>query len=122
MIAKTLRWFKSQNSDSKKPNLSAFFHRPLLKVYVTSDLPHETIHCKKRLMVFSSPTGISLTKLSLAENTLIIPTRESLVTSLLGTGKPLTFFHSVGIQEASITSVYCSWGRSFLAFLPHMCV
>ena len=97
-----------------------FFHRPLLKVYVTGDLPHETIHCKKRLTVFSSPAG--LTKLSLAENTLIIPVRESLVTSLLGTGKPLTFFYSVGIQEASITSVYCSWGRSFLAFLPHMCV
>ncbi len=31
------------------------------------------IHCKKRLMVFLSPAGMSLTKLSLAENNLIIP-------------------------------------------------
>jgi hypothetical protein len=31
------------------------------------------LHCKKRLAVFPSPTGMSLTKLSLARNNLIIP-------------------------------------------------
>jgi hypothetical protein len=31
------------------------------------------IHCKKRLAVFPSPAGMSLTKLSLAGNNLIIP-------------------------------------------------
>ncbi len=33
----------------------------------------ERLHCKKRLAVFSSPAGMSLTKLSLAKNILIIP-------------------------------------------------
>ncbi len=31
------------------------------------------LHCKKRLVVFPSPAGMSLTKLSLAGNNLIIP-------------------------------------------------
>ncbi len=31
------------------------------------------IHCKKRLMIFPSPAGMSLTKLSLDGNNLIIP-------------------------------------------------
>jgi hypothetical protein len=31
------------------------------------------LHCNKRLAIFPSPAGISLTKLSLAENNLIIP-------------------------------------------------
>jgi hypothetical protein len=31
------------------------------------------LHCKKRLAVFPSPAGMSLTKLSLAGNNLIIP-------------------------------------------------
>jgi hypothetical protein len=31
------------------------------------------VHCKKRLVSFPSPGGMSLTKLSLAENNLIIP-------------------------------------------------
>ncbi len=31
------------------------------------------IHCKKRLAVFPSPAGMSLTELSLAGNNLIIP-------------------------------------------------
>jgi hypothetical protein len=31
------------------------------------------IHCKKRLTIFPSPVGMSLTKLSLAGNILIIP-------------------------------------------------
>jgi hypothetical protein len=36
-------------------------------------------HCKKRLGVFLSPAGMSLTKLSLARNNKIVPARESLV-------------------------------------------
>jgi hypothetical protein len=36
--------------------------------------PAKTImHCKKRLAIFPSPAGMSLTKLSLAGNNLIIP-------------------------------------------------
>jgi hypothetical protein len=33
----------------------------------------KVIHCKKRLAVFPSPAGMSLRKLSLAGNSLIIP-------------------------------------------------
>jgi hypothetical protein len=32
-----------------------------------------SLHCKKRLTIFHSPAGMSLTKLSLAGNNLIIP-------------------------------------------------
>jgi hypothetical protein len=32
-----------------------------------------TLHCKKRFSFFPSPAGMSLTKLSLAGNNLIIP-------------------------------------------------
>ncbi len=35
--------------------------------------PFPQIHCKKRLAIFPSPTGMSRTKLSLAGNNLIIP-------------------------------------------------
>jgi len=35
-----------------------------------------SIHCKKRLAIFSSPAGMSQTKLSLAGKTLIIPYQE----------------------------------------------
>jgi hypothetical protein len=38
---------------------------------VATALP--SIHCKKRLSVFSSPGGMPLTKLSLAGNNLIVP-------------------------------------------------
>ncbi len=34
------------------------------------------VHCKKRLAIFSSPAGMSLTKISLAGNNLIIPGQE----------------------------------------------
>jgi hypothetical protein len=36
-------------------------------------LPHPSIHCKKRLSFIPFPAGISLSKLSLAGNNLIIP-------------------------------------------------
>jgi hypothetical protein len=44
------------------------------------------------LAVFPSPAGMSLTKISLARNNLIIPVRESLISDRLGTGKQQTFF------------------------------
>jgi hypothetical protein len=62
------------------------------------------LYCKKRLAVFLSLAGMSLTKLSLAENNQIIPAqwRVWLATSRLGTGKWLTFFYSVLIRVYSI--------------------
>jgi hypothetical protein len=47
------------------------------------------LHCKKRLAVFPSPAGISLTKLSLAGNKLIIPAREIVIPA--GAVKTLTY-------------------------------
>ncbi len=44
----------------------------------------QNLHCKKRLAIFPSPSGMSLTKLSLAGNNLVI--------SRLGTGKLQSFF------------------------------
>ncbi len=38
----------------------------------------EPVHCKKRLPIFPSPAGMSLTKLSLAGNISIIPRRGEL--------------------------------------------
>ncbi len=54
------------------------------------------VRCKKRLTIFPSPAGMSLTKLSPIRNKGIInnsrPGRVWLVTSRLGTGKLLTFY------------------------------
>jgi hypothetical protein len=36
---------------------------------------HSLLHCKKRLTIFLSPAGMSLTKLSLAVSNLIIPSQ-----------------------------------------------
>jgi hypothetical protein len=50
----------------------------------------QLLHCKKRLPIFPSPAGMSLTKLSLDGNTVIkfFPTRESLVSDIpAGDGK-----------------------------------
>jgi hypothetical protein len=57
----------------------------------------QTVHCKKRLAIFPSPTRMSLTTLFQAGNNLIIPGPWTVwsVISRLGTGKPLTFFYSV---------------------------
>ncbi len=62
----------------------------------------EMLHCKKRLAIFQSPAGMSLTKLSLAGNNLIM----TLVTSRLGTGKSLTFFTVWSCMSQQILS-YC---------------
>jgi hypothetical protein len=53
------------------------------------------VHCKKRLAIFPSPAGMSLTKLSLAGNNYSRLGRVWLVTSRLGTGTSRTFFYSV---------------------------
>ncbi len=37
--------------------------------------PNDSLHCKKRLLFFPSPAGMSLTKLSLAGTNLTIPGR-----------------------------------------------
>jgi hypothetical protein len=47
-----------------------------------------TIHCKKRFAIFPSPTGMSLTKLSLDGNNLIIPA----LTKLSLDGNNLIFY------------------------------
>ncbi len=58
------------------------------------------LHRKKRFTSFPSPAGMSLTKLPLGRNNLVMtslfPPRESLVvTSRLGTGNSRTFFYGV---------------------------
>ncbi len=59
-----------------------------------------TVHRKKRFTSFSSPAGMSLTKLPLCRNnsvmTSLFPPRESLVvTSRLGTGNSRAFLYGV---------------------------
>jgi hypothetical protein len=60
-----------------------------------------TVHCKKRLSVFTSPDGKSLTKLSQAGNNSIPgqPARESLVSdNPAGDGNiTINFFYNVGL-------------------------
>jgi hypothetical protein len=51
------------------------------------------LHCKKRFAVFPSPDGMSLTKLPLAGNILIIPGQEELKTA--EDGKISDLFYSV---------------------------
>ncbi len=51
-------------------------------------------HCKKSLAIFSSPAGLSLTKLSLEGNKLFPARIFCLVTSQLGRGKSLFFLYS----------------------------
>jgi hypothetical protein len=45
----------------------------LVKPPVINELFHFTVHCKKRLSIFPSPAGMSLTKRSVAGKSLIIP-------------------------------------------------
>jgi hypothetical protein len=55
---------------------------------------HSSLHRKKRLTIFPSPAGMSLTKLSLGGNNKIFSHlgKVWLVTSRLGMGKSVTFF------------------------------
>ncbi len=54
---------------------------------------HYNTYCKKRFVVFPSPAGISLTKLSLACNNLIIPGRVEFVSDIqAGDGKIANHF------------------------------
>ncbi len=57
-------------------------------------LDDQGLHCKKRLEIFQSPAGMSLTKLWLA-------------TSRLGTGKTLTFLYGVQCLETLNVLVKC---------------
>jgi hypothetical protein len=67
----------------------------------------KVLHCKKRFVIFPSPAGMSLTKLSLGGNNDVIyklfPPRESLVSDIPpGVGKIVNLFYSV------FSSVYIS--------------
>ncbi len=58
--------------------------------------PLDCIHCEKRLAIFQSPVGMSITKLSLAGNTKVFPARESLVSDLpAGYAKTVNLFFTV---------------------------
>jgi hypothetical protein len=67
-------------------------------------------HCKKRLSNFPSPARMSLTKLSLGGNNLIIPVKGEFdcfpVTSRMGTGKSITFFYSVNCSGQPARTVF----------------
>ncbi len=72
------------------------FYLPAEKIYGKST-PSTMLHRKKRFTSFPCPAGMSLTKLPLGRNNLVMtslfPPRESLVvTSRLGTGNSRTFF------------------------------
>jgi hypothetical protein len=62
-----------------------------------------TQHCKKRLTVFLSPAGMSLTKLSLVGNNLIIPSQEEFGKRHPGWGGDL--FYSEVLSEGSLKDV-----------------
>jgi hypothetical protein len=66
--------------------ISAFFEHffPITLRKRSSQFVDKIYTVKKRLAVFPSPAGMTLTKLSLGGDNL-----------RLGTGKPLTFFYSV---------------------------
>ncbi len=73
---------------------------------------------KKNILIFPSPSGVSLTKLSLGGNNDVIyklfPPWESLVSDTdisAGDGKPLTFFYSV---ERPHVASGGSWSTHFL--------
>jgi hypothetical protein len=62
--------FEKQEEIRRSDNLISSLQRLLT---LSSTRNYITIHCKKRLPFFPSPAGMSLTKLSLARNNLIIP-------------------------------------------------
>ncbi len=71
--------------------------------------PAAHIHRKKRFTSFPSPAGMSLTKLPLGRNNLVMtslfPPRESLVvTSRLGTGNLRNFFYGVCTVWAAVAA------------------
>jgi hypothetical protein len=81
----------------KNPLDACLIKSTLVEVNVNRSCSNiRNVHCKKRFAIFPTPAGISLTKLSLAGNNLIIPNqgRVCSVTSRMGKGKSLTFFYS----------------------------
>jgi hypothetical protein len=73
------------NTNFNKKNQEVSFSANTSRVRNVQNL---FIHCKKRLAGLPSPSGMSLTKLSLDGNYLIIPAWESLVSDIpAGDGK-----------------------------------
>ncbi len=64
----------------------------------------DSVHCKKRLAVFLSLAGMSLTKLSLAGNNLIIPGQGEFGKCDIppGEGKIANLFYSVAVVCCSV--------------------
>ncbi len=99
-------WFERffQSSDTSVSSSPISLVRSSLKPEPEPALPEPAkvglfycIHCKKMLMIFPSPAGMSLTKLSLGGNCDVIyklfPSRESLVSDIpAGDGKMANLF------------------------------
>jgi hypothetical protein len=65
--------FIIETSAGKKKQTRSLY---LQYTYANEHVQSLTLHCKKRLLFFLSPARMSLTKLSLAGNNLIIPDLE----------------------------------------------
>ncbi len=86
------------------------------------NLKNYSLHCKKRLSFFPFPDGMSLTKVSLAGNNLIIPGQGEfdLLTSRLGMGKSLTCF-TVQLFNSVIYLRKLRWNqRPLLLIIKHL--
>ncbi len=83
------------NHCSSHANLSMKFEQKFTKMTMLKKyfvMPH----CKKRLPIFLSPSGMSLNKLSLAGKNVIFPARKSLVSDIpAGGGKFAILFFTV---------------------------
>ncbi len=55
------------------------------------------VYCKKRFAIFPSPAGMSLTKLSLAKNNLIVPGQGQFGDIPAENGKIYNLFYSAGV-------------------------
>ncbi len=74
------------------------------------------LHCKKRLAVFPSPAGMSLTKLSLGGNNLIIPGQWEFGTVSdipAEDGKIANLFYSVGVRLTVLSVWFATWSKQW---------
>ena len=74
---------------------NALFICRLKQKFSKYSIPSVWLHCKKILAIFASPAGMSLTKLSLAGNNLIISGQEEFGYIQAGDGKIANLFYSV---------------------------